>query len=143
MDHLTPPTKLIAYCDGGSRGNPGHAGYGVDFVDDQNTHVAQLSEYLGITTNNVAEYRGLIAALKFAIDCGVSDLTVISDSELMVCQIRGLYKVRSAILRPLYIEAYSLMCSIPTFTIRHVLRAENREADRLANLAMDRGRSRR
>lgn len=137
------PKRLIAFCDGGSRGNPGHAGFGVDIVDDEQNHVAQLSQYLGITTNNVAEYRGLIAALKFTKDCGVDTLTVISDSELMVCQIRGLYKVRSAVLRPLFLEAHSLIRFIPNFTIQHVLRSHNREADRLANEAMDRGRPRR
>lgn len=134
------PTSLIAHCDGGSRGNPGHAAYGVDILDAENNRVAQLSQYLGITTNNVAEYRGLIAALKFARDCGVSELTVISDSELMVCQVRGLYKVRSEVLRPLYNEVQSLIRTIPTFKIRHVLRSDNREADRLANEAMDRQR---
>lgn len=133
---------ITAYCDGGSRGNPGPAGYGVYIEDQDGQRVAELSEYLGKTTNNVAEYSGLLAAIDFAVKNGHRRLRVISDSELMVKQIQGRYKVNSPDLRPLYDEAKRRIAQLDAFRIEHVLRGKNQKADRLANLAMDRGMGR-
>lgn len=133
---------ITAYCDGGSRGNPGPAGYGVYIETQDGQRVAELSEYLGKTTNNVAEYSGLLAAIDFAVKNGHRRLRVISDSELMVKQIQGRYKVNSSDLRPLYDEAKRRIAQLDAFRIEHVLRGKNQKADRLANLAMDRGMGR-
>jgi ribonuclease HI len=130
---------IIAYCDGGSRGNPGPAGYGVHIEDANGAAIRELSEYVGRKTNNVAEYSGLLAALQFALDSGYRRLKVISDSELMVKQIKGQYRVNSPELRPLYEEAKGRIRQLDSFQIQHVLREKNRHADRLANEAMDRG----
>jgi ribonuclease HI len=130
---------LIANVDGGARGNPGPAGYGV-FIEDESGHpVAELSEYLGHTTNNFAEYSGLLAALDYAVNHGAKALRVISDSELMVKQIKGQYKVNSPSLKDLHTEAKRLIHQLDRFEIRHVLREKNVQADRLANQAMDKG----
>jgi ribonuclease HI len=133
---------IIAYCDGGSRGNPGPAGFGVYIQDDKGAVVAELSEYLGKKTNNYAEYSGMLAALQFALDKGHERLRIISDSELMVKQIKGQYRVNSPELRPLYEEARRRIAQLRAFQIQHVLRGKNKHADRLANLAMDRGMGR-
>ncbi|HLJ76346.1 MAG TPA: ribonuclease HI family protein, partial [Acidobacteriaceae bacterium] len=102
----------------------------------------ELSEYLGKTTNNVAEYSGLLAAIEFALKNGHRKLRVVADSELMVKQIQGRYKVNSPDLRPLYDEAKRRIAQLEAFRIEHVLRGKNQKADRLANLAMDRGTDR-
>jgi ribonuclease HI len=133
---------FTAHCDGGSRGNPGPSGYGAVVEDAQGSVVAELSEYLGKQTNNYAEYHGLLAALKWSLENGVKRLRVISDSELMVKQMKGLYKVNSPGLRPLWEEAKSLSRRFERFEMRHTLRGGNKEADRLANEAMDRGMGR-
>jgi ribonuclease HI len=133
---------INAYCDGGSRGNPGPAGYGVHIEDSEGKTVAELSEYVGRKTNNFAEYSGLLAALNFAIEQGHPSLKVVSDSELMVKQIKGQYRVNSPELRPLYEEAKRRISRLESFQIQHVLREKNRHADRLANEAMDRGMGR-
>ncbi len=130
---------ITAYCDGGSRGNPGPAGFGVHLTDERGAVVGQLSEFLGRKTNNFAEYSGLLAALDFAIRERHPRLRVISDSELMVKQIKGQYRVNSPELRPLYEEARRRIGQLESFQIQHVLREKNQQADRLANLAMDRG----
>lgn len=130
---------ITAYCDGGSRGNPGPAGFGVYIQDENGAVVAELSEYLGRKTNNFAEYSGLLAALQFAIDNHHPRLKVISDSELMVKQLKGQYRVNSPELRPLYDEAKRRIAKLEAFQPEHVLREKNKQADRLANLAMDRG----
>ena len=130
---------FTAHCDGGSRGNPGPAGYGAVIEDPQGRVVARLSEYLGKQTNNFAEYSGLVAVLKWAAGNGVRRLRVVSDSELMVRQMKGQYKVGSPGLRPLWEEAQRLSRSLERFDMTHTLRAGNAEADRLANDAMDRG----
>jgi probable phosphoglycerate mutase len=126
-----------AYIDGGSRGNPGPAGYGVQIVDDAGQVVAELHQALGRATNNVAEYRGLLAALAWALDHGVRSLHVRSDSELLVRQLKGEYRVKNPGLQPLYQEARERVARIGKVTFEHVRRELNREADRLANLAMD------
>jgi ribonuclease HI len=133
---------ITAYTDGGSRGNPGPAGFGVYIEDAQGKSVAQLSEYVGRKTNNFAEYSGLLAALNFALEQGYPRLKVITDSELMVKQIKGQYRVQSPELRPLYEEAKRRIARLDSFQIQHVLREKNRHADRLANEAMDRGMGR-
>jgi ribonuclease HI len=133
---------ITAYCDGGSRGNPGPAGCGIYIEDDAGKALAELSLYLGKRTNNFAEYSGLLAALEFALRNGHPRLRVVSDSELMVKQMKGQYRVNSPELRPLYEQAKRLACRLDRFEIRHVLREKNRHADRLANQAMDQGTGR-
>jgi ribonuclease HI len=144
QDLFAPPQKsaeyLVAYVDGGARGNPGPAGFGVRIENQNGEKVTELSEYLGRQTNNFAEYSGLIAALEYAIAHNYRGLRVISDSELMVRQIKGIYKVRNENLRPLYERAKTLIRKLDYFEIGHVLRGKNKDADRLANEAMDRGK---
>lgn len=135
----TPGEDLIAHCDGGSRGNPGPAGYGAVLEDGSGCIVARLSEFLGIQTNNFAEYSGLLAVLNWALQHGHRRLRVVSDSELMVKQMKGQYKVASPALRPLWEQARQLSRQLDRFEIAHTLRGGNKEADRLANEAMDRG----
>jgi ribonuclease HI len=134
------PTAHTAYVDGGARGNPGPSGYGVAIQDAAGHPVAELSEYLGHHTNNYAEYQGLLAALRYAAEHQIKTLKVVSDSELMVRQLKGVYKVRHPELRKLYDEAQQLVRKLEHFEIRHALREHNQIADRLANEAMDRGR---
>lgn len=133
---------ITAYCDGGSRGNPGPAGYGVYIEGPDGEKLTELSKYIGKTTNNVAEYSGLLAALEFALQRGHRRLRVVADSELMVKQMQGRYKVNSPDLRPLYEEARRRVAQLEMFRIEHVLRGKNQKADRLANLAMDQGTGR-
>src|SRR3984885_3229680 len=144
MSSLFPTSSdaIVAYCDGGSRGNPGPAGFGVYIQDSTGKVLAELSQYLGKQTNNFAEYSALLAALEFAIAQGHRSLRVVSDSELMVKQMKGQYRVNSPELRPLYEEAKRRVSQLEHFQIQHVLREKNRHADRLANLAMDRGMGR-
>src|SRR5271165_6734212 len=137
-----PAHYLIAHSDGGARGNPGPAGYGVVIKDESGRKVAALSEYLGHQTNNFAEYQGLIAALEYAIQHGPKALKLISDSELLVRQIKGIYKVKNATLQDLHGRAKELIAQLDWFSIGHALREHNQEADRLANEAMDRGTGR-
>jgi ribonuclease HI len=142
-DAKTPEHYLRAHSDGGARGNPGPAGYGVVLEDESGKKVATLSEYLGHQTNNFAEYQGLIAALEYALQHGYKALKVISDSELLVRQIKGIYKVKNAVLQELHGRAKQLIGQLEWFSIGHALREDNQEADRLANAAMDRGMGRR
>ena len=137
-----PQHYLIAHTDGGARGNPGPAGYGVVIHDSKGNKVAALSKYLGHQTNNVAEYQALIGALEYAIEYGHKALKVISDSELLVRQIKGIYKVKEPTLRDLHARASHLISQLEWFNIEHVLRGHNREADQLANDAMDQGSGR-
>lgn len=136
----TKPAMAAAYrinIDGGSRGNPGPAAYGVLIRDAQGQAVAKLKKYIGRFTNNVAEYYGLIAAMDYAQSHGVRAIRIESDSELMVKQMRGLYKVKSADLQPLYERAQKMSKAFDSFRIDHVYREQNREADALANEALD------
>jgi ribonuclease HI len=137
-----PEKSLVAHTDGGARGNPGPAGYGVVIHDSGGNKIATLSQYLGEQTNNFAEYQALIAALEYAVDHGPKALRVFSDSELMVRQIKGVYKVKEPTLRDLHARAKELIAQLDWFDIEHVLRGRNAEADRLANDAMDRGSKR-
>ena len=133
---------IQAHCDGGSRGNPGPAGYGAHVTDGAGRTIAELSQFLGIKTNNFAEYSGLLAVLEWALQNGHRRLKVVSDSELMVKQIQGKYKVNSADLKPLWQEARNRVAQLDGFEISHALRHKNKEADALANQAMDRGMGR-
>jgi probable phosphoglycerate mutase len=128
---------ITAYFDGGARGNPGPAGFGVFIVDDTGTPVAEIAAGIGVATNNVAEYRGLIAALRWAVDHGVTALHVRGDSLLLVQQMRGIYKVKNEGLIPLHGEARQLCARIGHVTFEHVPREKNKDADRLSNLGMD------
>src|SRR3984885_4096498 len=130
---------INAHCDGGARGNPGPAGYGALIQDDHGMVIAELSEFLGMRTNNYAEYSGLLGCLQYALDHHHPRLHVVSDSELMVKQIQGKYKVNSPDLKPLYDEAKRRIAKLEAFEITHALRHKNKDADRLANEAMDRG----
>jgi ribonuclease HI len=136
-----PEHYLVAHSDGGARGNPGPAGYGVVVQDESGKKVAALSDYLGHQTNNFAEYQGLIAALEYGLQHGKA-MKVISDSELLVRQIKGIYKVKNATLQDLHGRAKELIAQMQWFSIGHALREHNQEADRLANEAMDKGMGR-
>ncbi|WP_263380536.1 ribonuclease HI family protein [Granulicella paludicola] len=133
---------VLAHCDGGARGNPGPAGFGAVVTDAAGHKLAEISEFLGHRTNNYAEYSGLLACLQWAIEHGHRRLRVVSDSELMVKQIQGKYKVNSPDLRPLWEEARKRITLLDGFEISHALRHKNKDADRLANEAMDRGTGR-
>src|SRR5436190_2063099 len=136
---MLPQNYLIAHTDGGARGNPGPAGYGVVIHDSAGHKVAALSQYLGRQTNNFAEYQAMIAALEYAVEHGPRALKVVSDSELMVRQVKGIYKVKDPTLKDLHGRASQLIRHLDWFEIEHVLRGKNREADELANAAMDSG----
>jgi len=129
--------EIIAHIDGGSRGNPGPAAFGVAIETPQGQPVTAFGKYIGQTTNNVAEYQGLLAALEYALNHQHPRLRVLTDSELMAHQINGRYKVRSPDLKLLFDKAKGLISRLESFSIRHVYREQNREADRLANEAMD------
>lgn len=139
---ITSSGWTTAYTDGGSRGNPGPAGYGAVIQSADGETVAELSDFLGMRTNNVAEYSGMLAALEYALAHGLGRLRIVSDSELMVKQMRGQYRVQSPELRPLYEEAKRRVAKLESFQIEHVLRGKNKRADELANQAMDRGMGR-
>jgi len=126
-----------ANIDGGSRGNPGPAAYGVIIRDGRGEIVAKLKKYIGRMTNNVAEYYGLIAAMDYAQAHSIRGLRIESDSELLVKQMRGQYKVKSEDLRPLFERAQKMSKTFDSFRIEHVYREQNREADALANEALD------
>jgi ribonuclease HI len=128
---------ITAYIDGGARGNPGPAGYGVRLEDSEGQLVDELHGALGVATNNVAEYNGLLAALHWAADRGERRVRIRSDSELLVRQMRGEYKVKHPGLQPLYVRARLLVVEIGDVTFEHVRRELNKEADRLSNIAMD------
>lgn len=132
------PLRVKAYVDGGSRGNPGPGGAGVllQAVDD-GTELHEAGHFLGRTTNNVAEYKALIAALQAARRLGAEEVEAFSDSELLVRQMNGQYRVRNAGLAPLFAEAQELAGGFSRFRIVHIPRAENARADRLANQAMN------
>ena len=131
---------IVAYTDGGARGNPGPAGFGVRIERGDGTLVDEFHESIGIATNNVAEYRGLIAALEWARAHGERDVLVRSDSLLLVQQMLGNYKVKHPGLQPLYDKAQVLAHDVGRVRYEHVRREANRHADRLANAAMDAAR---
>jgi ribonuclease HI len=141
-DHAPTAGWVTAHCDGGARGNPGPAGYGAVLQDDSGKILAELSEFLGHRTNNVAEYAGLLGCLDWALLHQVPRLRVISDSLLMVKQIQGKFKVNSPDLKPLWEDARRRIAQLDRFEIAHALRHKNKLADKLANDAMDRGTGR-
>jgi ribonuclease HI len=129
--------SIVAYIDGGARGNPGPAGYGVRIEDEAGTLIDEFHGFLGSATNNIAEYNGLLAALRYAQQHGHRKVRIKSDSELLVRQMKGEYRVKNPGLQPLYQEARSLADGLERIVYEHVRREQNKDADRLANLAMD------
>jgi ribonuclease HI len=128
--------KLVVYTDGVSRGNPGRAAIGAILKDEKGALVANISRSIGKTTNNQAEYRAVIAALEKAISLGADSVELNSDSELIVKQIKGQYRVKKETMRPLYEKVMQLKSRLDNFRIRHVQRERNWEADKLANAAL-------
>jgi ribonuclease HI len=133
---MSEPNELTIYTDGGSRGNPGPAAYAFVIQRPGQPDIEEKA-YLGRTTNNVAEYTGLVKALEHARHLGATRITVLSDSELMVKQMNGEYRVKNAGLMPLYEEAVRLRKQFTFAAIRHIRREFNKHADRLCNEAMD------
>ncbi len=129
--------RAIIWVDGAARGNPGPAAIGATIKDEQGKLVASISQRIGTTTNNQAEYRAVIAALEKAISLGARHVELNSDSELVVRQISGKYRVKNANLKPLYQKVKQLQSLLEGFTITHIPRQQNREADNLANRALD------
>jgi probable phosphoglycerate mutase len=128
---------IVTYIDGGSRGNPGPAGFGVRVETAEGALIEELHGSIGVATNNVAEYRGLLAALRYALDRGERDVLVRSDSELLVKQMLGVYRVKHPGLQPLHAQARLLVAKLGRVKFQHVRRELNQHADRLANTAMD------
>ena len=129
----------ILHIDGGARGNPGPAGVGIVLADDDGTPLHEAGYFLGKTTNNVAEYHGLLRGIECARKLGADRLTIRSDSELMVRQLHGEYRVKAAALKPLFQEAKENLATFGEWSIEHVYREQNTRADELANAAMDAG----
>ncbi len=131
------PGKLRLFSDGAARGNPGPAGAGAVLVDAEGRVVARLGKFLGIQTNNYAEYMGLLLGLKHARSLGAKELEVLADSELLIRQLQGRYQVKSPTLRPLYEEASGLLKAFPRVKLTHVPREKNKAADEMSNRAID------
>ena len=129
--------KAILYVDGAARGNPGPAGIAAVIQDEGGNPIASFSRRIGSATNNQAEYQALIAGLEKVVNLGIREVEVRSDSELVVRQLSGRYRVKNAALKPLYQRVKQLLSSIESFTISHIPRERNVEADRLANRALD------
>jgi ribonuclease HI len=135
---VTSPGRFLRlHVDGASRGNPGEAGFGVHVTGDEGSEIASLYGYLGRATNNVAEYQALLHGLRFALARGATRVEVFSDSELLVRQIDGRYRVKNPGLQPLHREARGLLARFERAQVVHVPREQNREADALANRAVD------
>ncbi len=129
--------RVIIFTDGASRGNPGPAAIGATIKDEHGGLIASISQSIGQTTNNQAEYRAIIAALEKAIRLGASHVEIRADSELLVKQINGRYRVKAASIKPLYQRVKELLSRLERFTITHIPRSENTEADSLANRALN------
>ena len=129
--------KATLHTDGGARGNPGPAGIGAVLYDDQGQEIGDVSESLPPTTNNVAEYKALIAGLELALELGVTELDVKCDSQLVVSQVSGEWKIKSDQLRSLAAKAERLLYKFERHSLTHVRREANARADELANIAMD------
>ena len=129
--------RVIIFADGASQGNPGLAAIGAIIKDEQGRVITAISQGIGRATNNQAEYRAIIAALENAIKLGTSQVDMRSDSELVVRQINGSYRVKNAALKPLYLKVKQLQSQLAGFTITHIPREENREADNLASMALE------
>jgi len=140
--HAAPPAGVhVAHIDGASRGNPGPAAYAVILWTPGGAKLCEIGKTIGRETNNIAEYYGLVAALDYAASHGIRALRVRSDSELLVRQMQGRYKVKNAALKPLHEKAQKLARGLDYFVIEHVMREQNRDADALANFALDHGGS--
>jgi len=131
--------KITIYSDGGARGNPGPAGIGAVLYSEKGKVLASISEYLGVSTNNQAEYKALISALEKAQELKAEEVECFLDSELVVKQLNREYKIKNKDLAPLFLKIHNLSFSFKKITYHHIPRELNREADRLANEAMDRG----
>ena len=131
--------KLVIYTDGGARGNPGPAGIGALIMDEKKNKIAEISEYIGVATNNQAEYRAVMAAIKKAKELGVEEINFYLDSQLVVEQLNGNYKVKNKDLQPLFVSIYNDSLNFKKVAYIHIPREQNKEADKLANMAMDRG----
>ena len=129
--------KLVVHVDGGSRGNPGPAAIGVVLSDADGTVVEEVSETIGVATNNVAEYRALLKGLERASSLGADEVEVVNDSELVAKQINGAYKVKHAAMRPLYLDAMAALRGFKRWKVRSVRREHNAHADALVNAALD------
>lgn len=129
--------KLIIYTDGGARNNPGPAGIGAVIYDEQKNIVAEISEYIGEATNNQAEYRAVVAAIKKARDLGASELDFYLDSELVVNQLKGNFKIKNKDLAPLFVQIYNTSLDFKKVSYNYVPREMNKEADKLVNIALD------
>ena len=129
-------SRMLIKCDGGSRGNPGPAAIGAVLYDSQNRVITTLSRAIGTTTNNQAEYQAVIAALEEAVRLGARHVELKIDSELIVRQLSGLYRVKKAELKPLYQRIKELQKKLEKLEVSHIPREENREADRLVNIAL-------
>jgi ribonuclease HI len=132
--------KLVVHVDGGSRGNPGPAAAGAVVSTPDGEIVDEASELLGVATNNVAEYRGLLLGLARARALGATEVEVVNDSELIAKQVNGVYKVKHAAMRPLYMDALAALREFDSWSIRSVPRAQNADADALVNQALDSAR---
>lgn len=130
-------STLHLYTDGASRGNPGEGGAGIVLMDDQGGEILSRGYYLGLCTNNEAEYKALIHGLTEAAKTGCNRLIIFLDSELIVRQINGIYKVKAPTLKPLFSKVRKLLQSFESYSIQHVPRAENSRADSLANQGID------
>jgi ribonuclease HI len=137
MEADAPPLRLVAYADGASRGNPGPASFGAVVLDVDGHELQALGGQIGRNTNNVAEYQGAIAAVEAALELGATELDLHMDSQLIVRQVEGRYRVRNAMLKPLFDKLVALLDQLDGFKIRHVPREQNTRADALANAALD------
>lgn len=137
VSHTSKVTKLTLYTDGASRGNPGEAGAGIWLLDEKKQEIAAKGFYLGRCTNNVAEYRALILGLTHALQFGNQEITVYLDSELIVRQIKGEYRVKNVKLIPLYSEVVMLLADFKVYSVNYVPRLANARADQLANQGID------
>ena len=129
--------KALIYIDGAARGNPGVAGIGVTIKNGQNENIRELYKYIGQTTNNIAEYTALVYALQEALILGLKDVVIHSDSELLVRQLNGEYKVKNSNLKPYYEQFLHLKSGFDKLEVRQISRTENKESDKLANQAVD------
>jgi ribonuclease HI len=137
MDMSAIHKKFTIYTDGGARGNPGPAGIGAVIYDEDKNIIAEISEYIGETTNNQAEYKAVIAAINKAKELGVQELEFVLDSELVVKQLNREYKVKNGDLAPLFVQIYNAVLGFKKVTFKHVPREQNKEADKLVNQALD------
>lgn len=130
-------SRVTVSFDGGSRGNPGPAAIGVVLRDDSGTILQEVGEKIGEATNNVAEYKALLRGIELAASLGAREVELLGDSQLVVRQVEGKYKVKSAGIKPLHQEVKRALVRFDSWSIRHVLRAQNADADRLVNEALD------